>query len=141
MVRDCAGAKTLEGSSYSLFFACSHVRNRVRPGESRETPGRSRQERFPLKRVSAWEESGRNPGQGVRERTLEGKKPKGASSDRRTKHALGRQGLLKGSKPRNRGLRDRPSALVVGTPAEGTVGGSIRTVTDGCLSRGESSEG
>jgi len=60
-------------------------------------------------------------------------KPKGASSGRRSKPTFDRQGFPKGSIPRNRSLRVRPSAPVAGSPVEGTVSGSIRTVMAGCL--------
>lgn len=67
--------------------------------------------------------SGVSPGGKVRERrsgeipvkafagNLGRVKPKGASSGRRAKHTLGRQGLSEGSNPRNRGSPSRPSHL------------------------------
>jgi hypothetical protein len=56
-------------------------------------------------------------------------KPKGASSGWRAKHTLGRQGLLRGSKPRNRGLPSRPCVSAQGIPVSETVGGCSRVET------------
>jgi hypothetical protein len=56
-------------------------------------------------------------------------KPKGASSDERAKHMTRRQGLLQGSKPRNRGLLGRPVASAMGKPVGKTVGGCFQVVT------------
>jgi hypothetical protein len=50
-------------------------------------------------------------------------KPKGASSGGRANSAFVRQGLLEGSKPRNRGLSSRPVPSGTGIPTGETVGG------------------
>jgi hypothetical protein len=70
-------------------------------------------------------------------------KPKGASSGRRTKHTLDRQGLSKGSKPRNRSSPSRPLCFTVhGYIEESTVRGfNPSRKRPGYLSRGERSEG
>ena len=55
----------------------------------------------------------------------EREKPKGAAGDRRAKHPLDREGLLEGSKPRNRGLLGRPIASAAGATAGKTVCGCV----------------
>jgi hypothetical protein len=81
----------------------------------------------PVRLPSAKEESGRNPGQGWCLRTLEGPKPKGASSGLGVNSAWFRQGLAKGSKPRNR--RRRPVTTFGCYGARPTVCGPIGSET------------
>jgi hypothetical protein len=81
---------------------------------------------------SAREEAGRNPGQGLRRSTLEGRNPWEAPAVRQPKQPPNCQALPEGSKPRNRGLSgrsgDRCFATTAGKPLGETVGGSVRIV-------------
>jgi len=79
-------------------------------------------------RQSVREEFRRDPEQGFRRDTLEGWKPKGVTSDRRAKPLSGRQGLLEGLNPRNRGLLGRPFASAAGAPTGETVRGIIQAL-------------
>jgi len=53
-------------------------------------------------------------------------KPMGGASSRRVKPSSDCQGLLEGSKPRNRGSSGRPGTSVAGIPLGETVGGCFR---------------
>jgi len=56
-------------------------------------------------------------------------KPKGGSGDQWTKHPRDREGLRKGTKPRNRGSSGRLGASAAGTPLSRTVSGCFRAET------------
>jgi hypothetical protein len=64
-------------------------------------------------------------------------KPRGAAGGRRTNTTLGRQGLLQGAKPRNRGLPGRSVVSAAETTAGKTVCGGFPVATPGlpCVRR------
>jgi len=122
--RDQLGAETLRGclilpQSASAGWSDEDERKlidtlwRRRRGANRVEEARERRPgEIPVKAFV------RNPGR---------EKPKGATSGRRTKHTLGRQGLSKGLKPRNRSSPSRPLCFTVqGYIEESTVRGFTR---------------
>jgi hypothetical protein len=121
------GAKTLKGLLCPVFVVRREVR--TKPGESR---------------LKLWGAGGTSlracSGKCVRGDRAKPRsrlsrenprrvKPKGAASGWRAKHTSGRQGLSKGSKPRNRGLSGRPAASAARATTGETVGGCFRAVT------------
>jgi hypothetical protein len=128
-VRNRAGAGTLRGSPYPLACLSDAVAGSGEPETHRYSGAPAKTAIHRRVRRSAREESGRRSEQGFRWYTLEGTKPKGASSGRRANPSSGRQGLSKGSKPRSRGLLGRPTASAAGIPTGRTASGCIRVVT------------
>jgi hypothetical protein len=135
--QDRAGAETLEGSSCPVH---TQVRRTDRAERKPiETLGRRRAGfAGTAKRVrGGWAKSRlrlspENPRRA---------KPKGGSCGHRAKPLFGRQGLLEGSKPRNRALSGRPGASAAGAPLGETVRGSFRAETHRIPSEMETSEG
>jgi hypothetical protein len=123
-VRDRTGAGTLEGSLRTP------LRDYTRGDERRQAvadrySGAPAATRKNAGRQSAREEVGRNPGPGCRERTLEGSNPgEPPAVEVLNPRSVARD--FREVKPRNRGLRGRPSAWQVVPPAGGTVRGSRR---------------
>jgi len=128
MSRDQAGAETLRGS-----LRPRDARKCARTTESSEgwsrLWGAGRRGDSSPGRWSAREEAGRNPGRGLRRRTLEGRNPWEHPPWRRPKKPFTRPGLSRGRNPRNRSLRGRPYATASGSPAGQTVGGTVWVVT------------
>jgi hypothetical protein len=119
-----SGAKTLKGLSCPASGLPDVGRGQVEVvGYSKAPPADCE-----VGRSSAWEEHGRNLVRRFDPQALRGRSPReqpalAALTLRR------RQGLLEGSKPRNRGLVGRPSAAAREQPAGETVRGFIRAET------------
>jgi len=106
---DCTGAETLEGSLRTPSRACARGAERRQAAADRDS-GAPVALRETAGRWSAREETGRNPGQGCRERTLEGENPGELPAvDVLNPRLVARDS--REDKPRNRGPQGRASCL------------------------------
>jgi hypothetical protein len=139
-VRDCAGAETLEGLLCSSLGAC------VQGAEESQ----ARADRYSVMQVVGTvpvSATKRVRGDRAKSRSRLSRadprraKPKGATGGRRAKPMPGCSVRSEGSKPGNRGPRDRPSAPAEGIPVGATVGGCVCAVTRRDLSRCQAPKG